>query len=121
LLKAVRIEAELAKSRWNKADSKETAPNVLAIIERFNLISYWVATEIVTSSSQGATIKKLISVAQECRASNNFHSLMAILAGMNSCSVSRLDSFKVSLLPYNISTLIPLSRIFQKVEKIPSK
>jgi hypothetical protein len=38
--------SEFHKKRWADADT-QLAPNLTAMIERFNKVSYWVATEIV--------------------------------------------------------------------------
>jgi hypothetical protein len=39
--------SEFHKKRWAEADNSKLAPNLAAMIDRFNKVSYWVATEIV--------------------------------------------------------------------------
>lgn len=43
-----RIEnKECLNQAWNKPDKEEKSPHIVAMIKRFNLVSVWVATEIV--------------------------------------------------------------------------
>jgi hypothetical protein len=42
-----RRSSEFHKKRWAEADNSKLAPNLAAMIDRFNKVSYWVATEIV--------------------------------------------------------------------------
>ena len=56
-------------------------------------MSYWVATEIVLTSSareQASLVKKFVQVCKECLALNNFNTLMEILSGLNHVAVQRL-------------------------------
>ncbi|RUS15472.1 hypothetical protein BC937DRAFT_92397 [Endogone sp. FLAS-F59071] len=63
------------------------------LIERFNLVCQWVATEIVCTRSleqRVRVIAKFIRIAQKCRVYSNFATLVQILLGLQSPSVSRL-------------------------------
>lgn len=65
----------------------------MASIAHFNFISAWVVTMIVTQSrlnKRVALLEKFMCVAVALRERNNYNSLMAILAGINSASVLRL-------------------------------
>ena len=42
---------ELSHQSWNKPDAKIQSPYLIKLIERFNDLSYWIATEIVTASN----------------------------------------------------------------------
>ncbi|KAI9366778.1 ras guanine nucleotide exchange factor domain-containing protein [Zopfochytrium polystomum] len=72
---------------------KPKAPNVKAMITMSNQVSGWVAQGILSEKDQ-AKRKKLImhfiSIAEKCRTLNNFNTLMAILAGLNTSSIHRL-------------------------------
>jgi hypothetical protein len=76
------------------SDSSLSSNNaVLASIAHFNFISAWVATMIVTQSrlsKRVALLEKFMLIAVELRNHNNYNSLMAILAGVNSASILRL-------------------------------
>lgn len=63
------------------------------MIDSFNDVSKWVATEIVTGANEkkrAATMKYFITVGQYCRKLQNFNALMAIVAGLNGSAVHRL-------------------------------
>ncbi|KAL6050446.1 hypothetical protein QOT17_019828 [Balamuthia mandrillaris] len=92
LFTAIRPE-ELIGCGWTKKNKEEVAPNLLRYSQRFNQISWWVATQIVLEQDpkkQKFLVKKFISVADKCRALSNYNSMMAILAGLNNFSVQRL-------------------------------
>jgi len=87
------IEArEFLSQSWQKENKQLTAPNIVRMIDRFNRISFWVATEILTKDrkTQVRTIKKFIKTAYICYHMGNFNSMMEILSGLNNISVSRL-------------------------------
>eukprot|EP01126_Amoeba_proteus_P050735 TRINITY_DN6019_c0_g1_i5.p1 TRINITY_DN6019_c0_g1~~TRINITY_DN6019_c0_g1_i5.p1 ORF type:complete len:164 (-),score=42.09 TRINITY_DN6019_c0_g1_i5:12-503(-) len=78
---------------WTQDDRAVRAANVLAMIERFNYVSSWVATQICMEERLRDRVKlvsKLIHVAQKLRFMNNFNGLMAILSGLNRGPVYRL-------------------------------
>ncbi|KAI7897374.1 ras guanine nucleotide exchange factor domain-containing protein [Mucor mucedo] len=90
---------EFIRNIWNtpvsdKRSSLLSCSNtVLASIAHFNFISAWVVTVIVTQSrlsKRVALLQKFMSIAVELRNLNNYNTLMAILAGINSASVLRL-------------------------------
>lgn len=77
---------------WSNNLSTEKNP-VLASIEHFNFISGWIASLVVKQN----LLEKRVSVFEFClqlavdlRGLNNFNTLMAVLAGMNSAAVLRL-------------------------------
>ncbi len=58
---------ELCHQSWNKENAKDVAPAIINMIDRFNTISYWVATEIVNCANdrkRTALIKRFIEVAE---------------------------------------------------------
>eukprot|EP01094_Clydonella_sp_ATCC50884_P005879 TRINITY_DN1486_c0_g1_i1.p1 TRINITY_DN1486_c0_g1~~TRINITY_DN1486_c0_g1_i1.p1 ORF type:complete len:1136 (+),score=369.66 TRINITY_DN1486_c0_g1_i1:225-3632(+) len=103
---------ELLNQSWNKSPDK--APNVLALIERFNTISGWVMTTIVMADKfdvQVKTIQHFIEIADKCRLLNNFNASMAIMAGFADSSVHRLKKHWSSLNPKISDTLGTLKSI----------
>ncbi|KAF9122402.1 hypothetical protein BGW39_009772, partial [Mortierella sp. 14UC] len=66
-----------------------------AFTRRANMLSYWVAHEIVStagSKTRKQLIKKFIEVAKICRTLNNLHTSMFIVAALTSKPVRRLSS-----------------------------
>jgi son of sevenless-like protein len=67
---------------------------VIEIISRANRLSYWVSSIILWRRAPAARVKvleKIIGIADELLKLNNYHSLMGIIAGVNTSSVSRLQ------------------------------
>lgn len=88
------IEAkECLNQAWSKTDKEERAPHIVAMIKRFNLVSAWVATEIIKSeklSERMIKVKKFLYIARYCRDIGNFNGVMEILAGLQNSAVHRL-------------------------------
>jgi len=88
-------ESELYKLAWKGENRLKVSPNVCKLFERFNTVSYWVATEIVMQTmlkDRVNTLKKFIIVAEHLRDMNNFNGVMEIIAGINMWSVTRLKN-----------------------------
>jgi len=80
---------------WSKKDGDTKAPNVKMMIERFNMVSGWVASEVLKPSEQKARVEAIthfIQVANECKKLNNFNACMEILSGLEDASVHRLKN-----------------------------
>jgi len=80
--------------------NSDPSPNLTKIICRFNQVSLWVATSIVTAPNekiQVKTIKQFIRVSKKLSALRNFNSVMAVLSGLNMSSVARLPAMKEAL------------------------
>eukprot|EP01102_Stenamoeba_stenopodia_P018147 TRINITY_DN661_c1_g1_i1.p1 TRINITY_DN661_c1_g1~~TRINITY_DN661_c1_g1_i1.p1 ORF type:complete len:1017 (+),score=351.00 TRINITY_DN661_c1_g1_i1:339-3389(+) len=85
--------SEYLKQGWKKADKMTRSPNICAMIDRFNLVSAWVSTEVVKATEAKARaniIAKFINVAEECRVLQNYNGMMEIIAGLQNASVKRL-------------------------------
>eukprot|EP00011_Vannellida_sp_DIVA3-517-6-12_P004440 CAMPEP_0114614398 /NCGR_PEP_ID=MMETSP0168-20121206/5634_1 /TAXON_ID=95228 ORGANISM="Vannella sp., Strain DIVA3 517/6/12" /NCGR_SAMPLE_ID=MMETSP0168 /ASSEMBLY_ACC=CAM_ASM_000044 /LENGTH=863 /DNA_ID=CAMNT_0001825447 /DNA_START=55 /DNA_END=2644 /DNA_ORIENTATION=+ len=85
--------AELRHKMWSDKDADALAPNIHRTIQRFNEISFWVASEIVVLSDlrdRVRTLKKFIHVVERCIFYRNFNGAMSILSGLNNGAVSRL-------------------------------
>jgi len=84
---------EFLNLAWTKKDKDTRAGNVLAMIERFNYVSGWVATTIIFCENPKQRVKitqKFVDIAHKLYLMNNFNGLMAILSGLNRGPVYRL-------------------------------
>mmetsp|Transcript_9301 Transcript_9301/g.23316 ORF Transcript_9301/g.23316 Transcript_9301/m.23316 type:complete len:480 (-) Transcript_9301:83-1522(-) len=103
---------EFLKLSWRSKDRAVLAPGVVAMVERFNMVSFWVATEIVFQKEQKARtaiLKKFINLAEKCLELNNFNTVMEILGGMNNVAVQRLKRTWAALSDRAKSTLDDLN------------
>lgn len=88
--------SEFLHLNWKSEDVKQRkklAPHIVKLVERFNLVSYWVATEIVMQTEakqREKTVRKFIAVAEHLRELNNFNGVMEIIGGLNLWPVQRL-------------------------------
>lgn len=95
------LPTEFLKQRWCKKNAALLARNLISMIERFNEVVAWAATEVLrgdTFESRAETICRLIDVAIAARTLDNYNCLMAILTALESAPVARL-SFTFELLP----------------------
>ncbi|KAI9314588.1 hypothetical protein BX666DRAFT_1968375 [Dichotomocladium elegans] len=83
---------ELIDCRWRNGTA--AAPcGVQQLIQRFNSVCQWVASEIVLTKSveeRAELVRQYIRIAQKCKAVSNFASLFQILLGLQSPAIARL-------------------------------
>eukprot|EP01114_Cavostelium_apophysatum_P024061 TRINITY_DN928_c0_g1_i1.p1 TRINITY_DN928_c0_g1~~TRINITY_DN928_c0_g1_i1.p1 ORF type:complete len:338 (+),score=61.47 TRINITY_DN928_c0_g1_i1:146-1159(+) len=75
------------------SDERNAAPNLVKMVDRFNLVSYWVATEIVMQNEakqREKTIRKFVLVAEHLRELNNYNGVMEVIAGLNLWPITRM-------------------------------
>eukprot|EP01129_Flabellula_baltica_P006757 TRINITY_DN2571_c0_g1_i1.p1 TRINITY_DN2571_c0_g1~~TRINITY_DN2571_c0_g1_i1.p1 ORF type:complete len:654 (+),score=119.58 TRINITY_DN2571_c0_g1_i1:53-2014(+) len=85
---------EFLDQAWSKARLKHRAVNLLACINRFNIISDWAAAKIVSTERLKDRTKvwsRLITFATELLNLNNYNAVMAILSAFNTASIGRLQ------------------------------
>jgi len=85
--------SECLNQVWNKDDKLKLAPNMMALIGRFNRTSYWVATQIVQErilEKRTKILKNFIKVAIELRNLNNFNGIMEVMTGLQTSAVHRM-------------------------------
>ncbi|KAJ5078864.1 ras guanine nucleotide exchange factor i-related [Anaeramoeba ignava] len=85
--------SELLNQSWSKPKFKHRAKNLLAMIERFNDVSGWVATTIINCEKikhRTRVFTRFFKILEYCRQLNNFNAVMALLAGFNSSAIYRL-------------------------------
>jgi len=75
-------------------DKEQQAPNLSAVIKRFNQVSNWIVayiTQIEELRPRIQILTKFIEIAQCCMTMNNYNSAMEIISGLNSAAVFRLQ------------------------------
>lgn len=86
--------SECMNQAWNKpAICNETSPNIIKMISRFNATSNWSARLIVAEANirkRKSILTRIIKIGQRLRELHNYHSLMAIIAALESAPVARL-------------------------------
>lgn len=86
--------SECMNQAWNKpAICNEVSPNIIRMISRFNATSNWAARLIVTEANmrkRKSITTRIIKLAQRLRELHNYHSLMALIAALESAPVARL-------------------------------
>lgn len=100
--------SELLKQSWMKPKLRHKSPNVSNIILRFNEVSQWVSSVIVTATKLKHRVKiltKLINIADHLKRLNNFSTLMSFVAVFNSASITRLRQTFNELSPKTEETL----------------
>jgi len=90
MFKSIKLP-EISFQSWTK--NRKDSLNVVEMINRFNEVSFWTATEILSQqqiTSRVATLKRLIKIAHVCKKMNNYNTMMEIAAGLNMGAVARL-------------------------------
>jgi hypothetical protein len=90
---------ELLNQSWTK--NKPLAPNVLALIRRFNDTSLWATTMILsqkTAEARAAVWLRLVDIGDALGRLKNFNTLLALLSAFNKAAIHRLRQTK-DLLP----------------------
>ncbi|KAJ3204388.1 hypothetical protein HK099_001171, partial [Clydaea vesicula] len=78
---------------WNKKSKGRHASSVTASISHFNFISQWVATFVISQDkvkNRAKLLLKFMKIAVCLKSTNNYNTLMALLAGINSTALNRL-------------------------------
>ena len=60
---------EFFKCGWSKADKEKTSPNILAMVQRFNQVSSWVAHEVLRGADPKQRAKRIghfLDLAKHC-------------------------------------------------------
>jgi len=84
---------ECLNQSWNKSNKELVAPNIHAIIQRFNNFNRFLISLIVQTKNlqkRAKLIERIICVAQHFRQLNNFNGLMTILSSLESTAIYRL-------------------------------
>ncbi|KAL9647807.1 hypothetical protein ABK040_001333 [Willaertia magna] len=92
MFKSIRPKECLNQS-WNKESREKKAFNIFQMINWFNKVSRWVATEVLKEpdlKKRIDIITKMIQIAKECRELNNFNAIFEIISGLQNSAVHRL-------------------------------
>ncbi|EEB96012.1 hypothetical protein MPER_04927 [Moniliophthora perniciosa FA553] len=76
-----------------RAQQNRSMDGIGTVIQTSNRIADWVANSVMSSDTphhRATIVKHLISVADHCRILNNFSTMTAISAGLNTPSIQRL-------------------------------
>ncbi|KAI8997751.1 ras guanine nucleotide exchange factor domain-containing protein [Pilobolus umbonatus] len=80
-------------NRWDQLRGKK-GKGIETAINRFNAVCHWVSSEILSTKEKedrAKVIEKFIRLAKKCKLHYNFSTLMQILLGLQSPTVSRLE------------------------------
>eukprot|EP00743_Colponemidia_sp_Colp-15_P009148 GILK01009982.1.p1 GENE.GILK01009982.1~~GILK01009982.1.p1 ORF type:complete len:898 (+),score=183.75 GILK01009982.1:127-2820(+) len=106
---------EFMNQAWVKSEKNELAPHIVAMTDRFNVLSSWVAACIVRETEQsrrGSYMKQFLKIASKCRLLNNFTSLFGIFAGLSSSPIYRLRKTWESLPSKYLEVYTSLQQLF---------
>ncbi|XP_065059652.1 ras-specific guanine nucleotide-releasing factor 2-like isoform X2 [Rhopilema esculentum] len=84
---------EFLDTAWMKDDKDVAAPNILRVINNFNMTSRLIASDILSKQSaslRAGAIEKWAVVADVCRCMHNFNGLLAVITSFTSSAVYRL-------------------------------
>jgi len=104
-------DKELLDQSWTKPKLRYRSPNVTSLIERANVVSFWVATMILSGlkgNDRAQILTKFIRIGQQLEMMGNFNTLIAIIAGINLSAINRL---KFTLSKLDKSVAIALKRL----------
>jgi hypothetical protein len=100
LIKEISLR-EFLHLAWSKESAQHRARKLTQIIKRFNAVSFWVATAILTCSHSSKKRAKILSlfiqVADACLNLNNFQSAMQIYSALNFTPIEKLEKEWASL------------------------
>ncbi|ORY03599.1 ras GEF [Basidiobolus meristosporus CBS 931.73] len=109
---------ECLSKAWSQKDAS-IAVNIKAMIEVSNQVTNWVAETILSEKEvrkRVALIKHFISIGERCRSLNNFNTLTAILAGLNSAPIHRLKRTWELVNAKSIGTLDGLKKLMNSTK-----
>ncbi|KAI8912407.1 ras guanine nucleotide exchange factor domain-containing protein [Gorgonomyces haynaldii] len=85
---------ELETIGWVGNERESRAPHILQVAQQFNTTALWVADQILNSKKikrRFLMLVHLIKLAEQLRRCNNFDGLRAVIAGLQSTPVFRLE------------------------------
>jgi len=89
------VPSEMLNLVWMNADSKHKAPHIMEMSNRFNELIVWVQFNILSihdnKRNRAAMVIKFIKIAENLKQLKNFQTLFAVLSGLNSPQITRLQ------------------------------
>ena len=110
---------EFFQGTWTKEKDPSQAPHIVDLTERFNRVSYWIASEILSTPTPERRlhiISFFISVAEHCLELRNFNSAMQICSALTMNSVQRLKPLWSALSPVCRESFENISETFSGAE-----
>jgi len=92
LLRAIEPH-ELLSCGWAKKDKELRSPHLLAMIQHFNDVSWWVASVILHQNDMNGrvqVIKKILLLIEECQKIKNYFAVFELSGGLNCSAIGRL-------------------------------
>ena len=86
---------ECVGQRWSKPDRHEKAPHLTSMIENFNVMSMWVAHEILKCLDKKKRVKTIvyfINVVEQLEALNNYNGIQEVIAALDLTPIWRLKA-----------------------------
>jgi hypothetical protein len=106
--------SELIDTSWSKRSTRHRCANALAMIKRFNDVSEWVSTSIVSEEKIKDRVKLFVTfvkIAEKLRELCNFSCMLAITSGLTSSAVHRLLHTKKEVPKATLTTLYDLVQL----------
>ena len=108
---------ECLKKAWTKKDRRDAeAPHIWRMIQRFEHLTEWIATQIVRQRSMEDRVlvyEWAVELAAELHTLDNFHGSYAVFTALSSAAVSRLKQTRALLSPKRQQTLDDLRALFK--------
>ena len=85
---------EFFKGLFAKKNKEKNSPNICKVVERFNIVSFWVIEEVLSfdySGDRANVIEKFIDILNELKNLNNFSDCMSIISALSQMILTRLD------------------------------
>lgn len=86
-------QSELLCKNWTRPNRDRKAPNVVAMINNFNRLSLWQASQVVgqpNPEQRAQVIEQAIAIAEHLLLLQNFSGIRALLSGLQHSGVQRL-------------------------------
>jgi len=111
---------ELLNRAWCDPDKRHKSPHIISLLSRFTTIANWVTATIVSvidnKRNRARMIEKYIKIAENLKQLKNFQTLFAVLTGLNSSVVTRLNQTFLEIAPRSRETLNDLMQIISREE-----
>eukprot|EP01086_Lenisia_limosa_P012934 TRINITY_DN41627_c0_g1_i1.p1 TRINITY_DN41627_c0_g1~~TRINITY_DN41627_c0_g1_i1.p1 ORF type:complete len:611 (-),score=140.13 TRINITY_DN41627_c0_g1_i1:72-1637(-) len=105
---------EWLQPSWSSEDVGIRAPNIMSMINQFNNVSLWVMQTILNEekpSDRAVVVAKIIQVGEHLLQLRDFHSLMAVIAGLMSSPIGRLKATWAALSKKSYQSFLELETI----------
>eukprot|EP01124_Arcella_intermedia_P013532 TRINITY_DN19936_c0_g1_i6.p1 TRINITY_DN19936_c0_g1~~TRINITY_DN19936_c0_g1_i6.p1 ORF type:complete len:644 (+),score=123.52 TRINITY_DN19936_c0_g1_i6:280-2211(+) len=89
------LPGEIFGKKWSNPEMQLFSGNVISLIKRVNMVSYWVATEILMQPKlldRILIMKKMLEVASHLLNLGSFNSFMGVIMAFNTSCISRLKA-----------------------------